>query len=67
MLEQAAEVVISLRELLTWAPCIGKAGPVEASARPTETPQACDTVADPHRNPTDERHGSLCPSWPYEA
>src|SRR6185437_12149173 len=21
---------------------------------PTEAPQACDTVADPHRNPTDE-------------
>jgi hypothetical protein len=28
--------------------------PDRASASPTEAPQACDTVADPHRNPTDE-------------
>jgi len=26
----------------------------QGSASPTEAPQACDTVADPHRNPTDE-------------
>src|SRR5580693_2927895 len=36
------------------APCIGKGGQIRASASPTEAPQARDTIADPHRNPTDE-------------
>ncbi len=32
----------------------GRQGQSGASASPTETPQLRDTVADPHRNPTDE-------------
>ena len=33
---------------------LGSARPVEGFGKPTETPQLGDTVADPHRNPTDE-------------
>jgi hypothetical protein len=35
-------------------PVPGRPGQSGASAGPTETPQLRDTVADPHRNPTDE-------------
>jgi hypothetical protein len=35
-------------------PCVGWPGKSRGSCGPTETPQVCDTAADPHRNPTDE-------------
>ena len=37
-----------------WCPVSDRLDKSGASASPTETPQLCDTVADPHRNPTDE-------------
>jgi len=54
---QAALVTLGYRK---WSSASGSCatGPGRraeswASASPTETPQACDTVACPHRNPTD--------------
>jgi hypothetical protein len=44
---QSPEVAVRM------VPHAGSAEPVKASASPTETPQLRDTVADPHRNPTD--------------
>jgi len=41
------------REYGTWCSMSGRPDQSGASASPTETPQLRDTVADPHRNPTD--------------
>ncbi len=49
------KVVMSLRELrYLGTACRGRPDESGASASPTKTPQLRDTVADPHRNPTDE-------------